>query len=77
NCVDKHPSCGYWRRTGECSRNPRYMKVYCNKSCGLCGGGIYCQDSHRSCSSWAGMGECRRNPAYMLANCRKSCKQCW
>jgi len=33
DCVDKHTSCGYWNRIGECTRNPIWMKDNCCKSC--------------------------------------------
>ncbi|XP_078688834.1 uncharacterized protein LOC144920501 [Branchiostoma floridae x Branchiostoma belcheri] len=36
NCRDNSNHCGYWSRTGECSKNPTYMRKSCRKSCGLC-----------------------------------------
>ncbi|CAH1269126.1 ASTL [Branchiostoma lanceolatum] len=36
NCRDNSPHCGYWQRTGECTKNPTYMRKSCRKSCGVC-----------------------------------------
>ncbi|XP_035679789.1 zinc metalloproteinase nas-15-like isoform X1 [Branchiostoma floridae] len=36
NCRDKSNHCGYWYRTGECTKNPTYMRDNCRKSCRLC-----------------------------------------
>lgn len=35
-CRDQNYNCGNWARRGECYRNPRYMRVYCKKSCRVC-----------------------------------------
>mmetsp|Transcript_23566 Transcript_23566/g.55470 ORF Transcript_23566/g.55470 Transcript_23566/m.55470 type:complete len:412 (-) Transcript_23566:105-1340(-) len=37
-CTDNHPSCAQWAswKTNECESNPKFMKVNCPKSCGLC-----------------------------------------
>jgi len=36
NCRDYNRNCAYWAGRGECRRNPRYMLVYCKKSCRAC-----------------------------------------
>jgi hypothetical protein len=35
-CEDKHESCSHWSNVGECSANPNYMRLYCQRSCGVC-----------------------------------------
>mmetsp|Transcript_9850 Transcript_9850/g.29281 ORF Transcript_9850/g.29281 Transcript_9850/m.29281 type:complete len:114 (-) Transcript_9850:111-452(-) len=37
-CTDNHPSCAQWAswKTNECESNPKFMKVNCPRSCGLC-----------------------------------------
>jgi len=32
--MDTSPHCCYWAKHGECSKKPKYMKVYCPYSCG-------------------------------------------
>ena len=73
-CEDKNSQCGSWANRGECQKNPRYMRPYCQKSCGLCDD-FTCRDYNHKCD-WASWGECKRNPAYMLPNCPKSCGLC-
>lgn len=36
-CMDNHQLCGYWSKRGECSKNPNWMLVNCQKSCNQCG----------------------------------------
>lgn len=36
NCVDTHELCAEWADTGECEKNPGYMKRSCPKSCNVC-----------------------------------------
>ena len=36
-CVDEHPSCGDWARTGFCNTNPFFLAHTCRESCGVCG----------------------------------------
>jgi len=36
SCSDNNGNCAAWARRGECSNNPRYMNVYCKKSCKRC-----------------------------------------
>merc|ERR1719348_74417 len=39
-CDDMRPHCNYWKGQGFCKHSyVDYMKLYCKKSCGLCGGG--------------------------------------
>eukprot|EP00884_Botryococcus_braunii_P014162 jgi/Botrbrau1/22747/Bobra.0132s0080.1 len=35
-CVDDNEMCGVWAKSGECSKNPGYMKAACRKSCNTC-----------------------------------------
>ncbi|XP_035705615.1 zinc metalloproteinase nas-4 isoform X2 [Folsomia candida] len=72
-CQDNGEHCKYWSEHDECERNPKYMKVYCRKSCNFCGD---CHDSNRHCNYWASIGECTKNPSYMKSNCKKACKTC-
>ncbi|CAL4128348.1 unnamed protein product, partial [Meganyctiphanes norvegica] len=37
-CIDKESSCKAWAATGECGKNPAYMKTNCQLSCNSCGG---------------------------------------
>ncbi|KAK7086831.1 Prolyl 4-hydroxylase subunit alpha-3 [Halocaridina rubra] len=37
NCDDKHPNCEWWSQWSECEKNPTFMLVNCQLSCGLCG----------------------------------------
>ena len=35
-CKDSNRNCSFWKRRGECRRNPAYMLVNCKRSCGWC-----------------------------------------
>ena len=35
-CVDNHENCPFWAATGECEKNPNYMRSHCKKSCDRC-----------------------------------------
>ena len=35
-CTDTSTDCPAWARSGECVKNPGYMRQRCNTSCGLC-----------------------------------------
>ena len=35
-CDDEHDICGEWASSGECEANPGYMRLNCQKACGLC-----------------------------------------
>ena len=35
-CVNEDDRCDYWASAGECETNPRYMHVFCPKSCRTC-----------------------------------------
>jgi hypothetical protein len=35
-CVDNDEDCLEWAETGECDKNPTYMKLHCRKSCKHC-----------------------------------------
>ena len=39
DCVDQNEYCDYWADVGECTRNPSWMKWFCQKACGFCGSG--------------------------------------
>ena len=85
-CRDSDGSCASWARTGECSKNAKFMNVSCKRSCGLCpsilGGGEAgsarprCEDASSFCGQWAAVGECDSNPLYMRHNCPVTCHLC-
>jgi hypothetical protein len=61
--ADQHEHCSDWASLGECEKNPLYMKVNCQLSCGQFGkvsaGGASLIDQHPHCSnSEATNGEC-------------------
>lgn len=35
-CVNKHELCAFWATVGECTVNPKYMKLQCGPSCRSC-----------------------------------------
>ncbi|XP_072048386.1 uncharacterized protein [Amphiura filiformis] len=35
-CANNHTECDYWAGIGECTVNPDYMLIHCQKSCGVC-----------------------------------------
>lgn len=37
SCADKNENCRWWAKWSECSKNPTYMMVNCQESCGFCG----------------------------------------
>ncbi|XP_066971754.1 prolyl 4-hydroxylase subunit alpha-1-like [Macrobrachium rosenbergii] len=37
NCINKNELCEWWAKSSECSKNPAFMMVNCQLSCGLCG----------------------------------------
>jgi len=73
-CEDNNQYCSSWAAAGECSRNPGYMHVHCQRSCSICGSG--CMDSNQYCNAWARGGYCQTNAGWMLLNCKKSCRAC-
>ena len=32
-CVNLRHRCNYWAHIGECQKNPKWMREYCNKAC--------------------------------------------
>ncbi|XP_048576480.1 protein PRY1-like isoform X2 [Nematostella vectensis] len=38
-CIDKDSRCPQWAQSGECAKNPVWMKANCQKSCRTCNGG--------------------------------------
>ncbi|KAI6222821.1 Protein CBR-TYR-3 [Aphelenchoides besseyi] len=36
NCFNSHQCCSVWSSSGECNRNPGYMRGWCKASCGIC-----------------------------------------
>ncbi|GMT12773.1 hypothetical protein PFISCL1PPCAC_4070, partial [Pristionchus fissidentatus] len=81
SCFNEHECCGPWQARGECTRNPSYMRTWCQASCNICYPRQYtistaCSDRHYSCRQWASAGECTNNPLWMTENCRQSCNRC-
>ena len=37
NCRNRNKHCDAWFKRGECKKSLRYMKIYCQKACNLCG----------------------------------------
>ncbi|XP_028391417.1 serine protease 44-like [Dendronephthya gigantea] len=35
-CKDNSNNCAYWGGNGECTKNPNYMLLHCQKSCAVC-----------------------------------------
>lgn len=52
SCADRSQYCSHWKQRGECWKNPTYMKTYCKRSCGLCGG---------NWGTWTRWSLCSRN----------------
>ena len=36
SCTDQNRLCGFWAGRQECRRNPRFMLIYCKRSCRVC-----------------------------------------
>ena len=47
-CVDTVADCVHWAKRGECTRNDRYMKAACPKSCGQCTTGAADESARRT-----------------------------
>ncbi|XP_074642538.1 cysteine-rich secretory protein 3-like [Tubulanus polymorphus] len=85
NCKNTYSNsrkCDDWAKTGECQKNPVWMKTNCAKSCKSCktdsDKSNGCTDIHNSsaCSAWAADGECDANPIWMKKNCASACNSC-
>ena len=86
SCVDKSSDCAQWKSSGECERNPTYMRDNCAASCNVCSGqppsssrpppDPACKDSDANCVSWAAAGECEKNTGFMMSRCESSCHAC-
>ncbi|KAH9503506.1 Blastula protease 10 [Bulinus truncatus] len=84
NCVNDYNSwsCYIWANQGECERNPKYMKEYCKKACGVCQSGGrgqgQCKDffAGQKCKMWKERGDCLTNSGWMTTNCRSTCGLC-
>jgi hypothetical protein len=90
NTNDDEVDCPTLASTGECEKNPAFMKYRCALSCNTCddftsayttmresGGMGPCTDNEFECKNWAAMGECGYNPPYMLVHCQRSCVVCF
>ncbi|KRX58731.1 putative tyrosinase-like protein tyr-3 [Trichinella sp. T9] len=85
-CKDENSLCLLWAITGECTKNPYWMKPHCQRSCNTCGMTLKdvnkellspdCENQHELCHFWASINECINNPDFMLINCAASCKSC-
>jgi len=76
SCEDRNEHCQYWKRAGQCERNPGYMNRFCTKSCGKCKG-VICKDENDYCGAWQRAGYCSgKYQTYMTKNCAKSCGTC-
>ena len=89
-CTDRDPNCKTLSASGECDKNPGFMKYECAVSCGTCAefdaayealregtGDGPCTDKYVECMGWAAMGECGFNPNFMLVECERSCMGCF
>jgi len=55
-CEDFHDVCCFWAASGECDRNPGWMKRTCRKSCGVCN----CSpDTADQCPTQVNLDNCR------------------
>jgi len=75
---DNNTNCQSWAASGECAKNPGYMKINCMQSCYSVTGCPSCKDDNAYCPSWATAGYCTNSGymTYMYSNCRKSCGIC-
>jgi hypothetical protein len=67
------PECAQWASTGECAKNPEYMRKQCAKACSE--NPRDAVEEMEQCAGWAAQGECTRNPKFMMTDCPKSCKE--
>jgi len=66
-CDDMRPHCNYWKGQGFCKHSyVDYMKLYCKKSCGLCGGG-----------GGGGSGQCGYKPSVRIVGGTEAPKGAW
>lgn len=90
NTNDDEVDCPTLNSSGECDKNPAFMKYRCALSCNTCddftaaytalresGGMGPCTDNEIECKNWAAMGECGYNSPYMLVHCQRSCMVCF
>ncbi|KAK8722888.1 hypothetical protein OTU49_012104 [Cherax quadricarinatus] len=76
-CSDRHATCPFWAKSGECYKNPGFMLVHCGVSCHQClVQDDACRDLNEQCVAWANNGECNRNFQYMKQNCARACTFC-
>lgn len=85
--VDKHPSCGWWSKNDECTKNRAYMSRNCAKSCAA---GVNkpkptqkpkpkpttgSNKDHKNCGFWQKQGNCKKDEffKFMIEKCPVTC----
>uniref|UniRef100_A0AAF5PHI7 Metalloendopeptidase n=1 Tax=Wuchereria bancrofti TaxID=6293 RepID=A0AAF5PHI7_WUCBA len=78
SCKNIRPDCDELVTSGWCIGNPRWMKHYCSKSCGMCSNSTVqpCVDQRLDCFTLLQNGHCTISNAFMQAFCSKSCGFC-
>jgi hypothetical protein len=68
--TDLEQACVGWSKSGQCTKNPVYMKNTCPKSCAS---RFPYTDKDPSCKAWAAAGKCKKDEKYMKEKCTRSC----
>ncbi|CAD5210423.1 unnamed protein product [Bursaphelenchus okinawaensis] len=80
HCFNDDPCCNSWAKKQECAANPAYMKLYCQRACGVCHSntpeGHGCRDRHIACATYKAEGRCSSYRQFMATNCRRTCGWC-
>ena len=85
DCYDEVENCLVWSHTGECEKNPTYMRAACKQSCGACTGVLVhlgapgnCRDASpaEECEVEKAAGACEARRAEMQESCRMTCGMC-
>jgi len=72
--VSPEGDCKSWAADGECTNNPQFMKMSCQKTCTEFFQN--CKDMDSNCKTWSDKGECTTNRDFMLRTCKTSCGLC-
>jgi hypothetical protein len=73
-CVDARAECAAWAAGRQCAKNGDWMRLHCQRACGLCE--PPCEDLAEECPQWAVDGWCERNWGHMQKTCRSACGVC-